>query len=257
MSAAPPPVALPATASSPQIAPAPPASRSVPTDAPSRAARSRASRRARVKDLGAICGVLTVATGTGYLVALHSGGVLHDRMLPWILGRSLGLAAYVSLSALVALGIWFRHPWKVARRAPGPEALLRAHVALAAGTIGLLIGHICAIALDHYAGVGWIGVFVPWESQYRPTAVALGSLALYGVVLVVLTAALAGSVARRVWLPVHAIAVPLFCLSLVHGLLAGSDTHVMWWLYAVTGAVVAVLQVSRFLTDRPLSAEVS
>ena len=256
MSVAPPPAASQATASSPLTAPAP-ASRPVWPDAPAATARSRACRCARVKDVGAICGVLTVATGTGYLVALHSGGVLHDRMLPWILGRSLGLAAYVSLSALVALGIWFRHPWQVGRRTPGPEALLRAHVALAAGTIGLLIGHICALALDHYAGVGWIGVFVPWHAQYRPTAVALGSLAFYGVVLVVLTAALAGSVARRIWLPVHAIAVPLFFLCLVHGLLAGSDTHVMWWLYAATGALVAALQVSRFLAHRPLPVEVA
>ena len=107
MSVAPPPAASQATASSPLIAPVPapvPGSRPVSPDEPAAAARSRACRCARVKDVGAIGGVLTVATGTGYLVALHSGGVLHDRMLPWILGRSLGLAAYVSLSAVGGTG---------------------------------------------------------------------------------------------------------------------------------------------------------
>ncbi len=195
--------------------------------------------------------VLVVSVGTGYVVAKHSASLLHDRMLPWILSRALGLGAYVALSALVALGIWFRHPWRVVRRVPGPQALLRAHASLAAATVVLLAGHVVAVALDHYAGVGWTGVFVPWHAQYRPTAVALGSLAMYGIVLVVVTAALAGSVARRVWLPIHSVSAVFFGLCLAHGLLAGSDSRVLWWLYALSGAAVAVLQVSR-LWARPV-----
>ncbi len=148
-------------------------------------------------------------------------------------------------SALVAVGIWFRHPWRVARRTPSPEALLRAHVTLAACTVALLVGHVTALALDRFAGVGWIGVVVPWHAQYRPTGVALGSLALYGIVLVAATAALAGSIARRVWLPVHSVSSVVFGLSLTHGLLAGSDSGVLWWMYAASGSVVAVLLVSR------------
>jgi predicted ferric reductase len=204
------------------------------------------SARSGGSGLGTTCAVLVVSVGTGYLVAAHSTGLLRDRMLPWILSRALGLGAYVALSALVALGIWFRHPWRVHRRMPGPHALLRAHASLAAATVVLLAGHIVAVALDHFAGVGWAGVFVPWHAQYRPTAVALGSVAMYGIVLVVVTAALAGSVARRVWLPIHSTSAVLFGLCLAHGLLAGSDSHVLWSLYALSGALVGVLQVSRF-----------
>jgi hypothetical protein len=191
--------------------------------------------------------VLAASVGVGYVVASHSTGVLHDRMLPWILARCLGLAAYVALAALVVLGIWFRHPWRLTRRTPGPEALLRMHVALAASTIALLAGHIAASALDRYAGVGWSGALIPWHATYRPTAVALGTIAVYGIVLVSLSAALAGSLARRVWLPIHSVAAVLFGVSLVHGLLAGSDSRVLWWLYAASGAVVLVLQLTRML----------
>ncbi len=105
-------------------------------------------------------------------------------MLPWILTRCLGIGAYLSLSALVVVGLWFRHPWRVARRIPGPEALLRTHVALATATAVLLVGHIVAVCLDSFAGVGWVGAFVPWASAYRPTASAWGRLAMYGIVLV-------------------------------------------------------------------------
>jgi methionine sulfoxide reductase heme-binding subunit len=198
-----------------------------------------------------VCGVLAVSLGVGLVAAQHSTTLVHDRMLPWILSRALGLGDYVALSALVALGIWYRHPWRVWRRVPGPHALLRAHAALAAATVVLLAGHITAVSLDHYAGVGWSGSFVPWHSHYRPTAVALGSLGLYGIVLVSVTAALAGSLARRVWLPIHSVSAVLFGLCLAHGLLAGSDSRVLWWLYAVTGVVVAVLQVTRMVA-RPI-----
>ena len=141
----------------------------------------------------------------------------------------------------------------MARGAAHPDAAVpdsRAHLSLAAATVVLLAGHVAAVALDRYAGVGWRGALVPWGAQYRPTAVALGTLALDGIILVGATAALAGSIARRVWLPVHGISSVLFVLCLAHGLLAGSDSHVLWALYAGTGLAVAFLQVSR-LVARP------
>jgi hypothetical protein len=199
--------------------------------------------------------VLTASLGAGWILARHSVGLTHDRMLPWIMARCLGLAAYVVLSALVLVGIWFRHPWRVHRRTPRPESLLRAHAALAAGTICLLVGHILATVLDTYAGVGWTGAFAPWHSAYRPTDVALGTIALYGLVLVAGTAALAGSVARRIWLPIHSVSSVIFGLCLAHGLLTGSDSHALWWMYAGTGILVALLLVTRSLARRAMPAE--
>jgi hypothetical protein len=209
----------------------------------------------RVGDVGSVLAVLGVSLGAGWVLALHSEGVTHDRMLPWIMARCLGLAAFVTFSALVALGIWFRHPWRIAWRAPRPESLLRAHAALAAATLVLLIGHILATVLDSYAGVGWAGAFTPWHSAYRSTGVALGTIALYGMVLVAGTTALAGSLARRIWLPIHSSSNILFGLCLAHGLLAGSDSHTLWWMYAGTGILVALLQVSRTMARRAIAAE--
>jgi predicted ferric reductase len=176
-------------------------------------------------------------------------------MLPWILTRCFGIGAYLSLSALVAVGIWFRHPWRTVRRTPGPEAVLRAHVALAAATVVLLVGHIVAVCLDSFAGVGWTGAFVPWSSAYRPAAVGVGTVAMYGIVLVVGTATLAGSIARRVWLPVHSLSAVIFGLCVAHGLLAGSDSHELWWMYAASGALVGTLQGTRLLARVPVLAE--
>ena len=212
-------------------------------------------RRRGWRDIAALVVVLAVSIGAGFVVAVHSEALLHDRMLPWILGRSLGVASYVALTALVALGIWFRHPWRVTRRTPSPETLLRSHAALAACTLALLAGHVTALVLDRYSGVGWTGMLVPWHAQYRPTGVALGSIALYGLVLVAASAALAGSLARRVWLPVHSVSSLVFAVSLAHGVVAGSDSRVLWSMYLVTGGVVAALQASRLLVHRMTPGE--
>lgn len=197
--------------------------------------------------VGCVLGVSLVA---GNAIAAWTAPLVHNRMLPWILGRSLGVASYLTLTVLVAMGTWLRHPWRRFLRFPRPETLLRTHVALAAVMVSLVIGHMTAIALDHYAGVGWIGALEPWHAQYRPTAVTLGTLSLYGMVLVILTAALAGSIARRVWFPIHSASALIFCLSLAHGVFAGSDSHALRWMYVATGGAVAVTQVTRWVARR-------
>jgi sulfoxide reductase heme-binding subunit YedZ len=206
--------------------------------------------RSAAGTLGLVAVVVTVSTAVAYEVTLRSGALVHNKMLPWILGRSLGVASYLTLTALVVLGIWLRHPWRNRLWSPRPESLLRAHVVLAACTVVLLAGHLASIALDHYAGVGWTGTFVPWQAQYRPTAVAIGTVAFYGIVLVAGTAALAGSLGRRVWFPIHMVSAMIFCLCLAHGAMAGTDSHTLRWLYVITGGVVAATQITRWVARR-------
>ena len=199
-----------------------------------------------VRSLLVLCAVVGISTALGNVIGDRSGTLLHNKMLPWILGRSLGIGCYLALTALVVVGMWLRHPWRLRVRSLHPESLLRAHATLAACTVTLLLGHLTAIALDHYAGVGWIGAFVPWHAAYRPTAVALGTLALYALVLVGGTAALAGWIGRRIWFPIHTVSSAVFALTLMHGVLAGSDSHALRWLYAVSGALVVCVQLTRW-----------
>ena len=211
-------------------------------------ARSIAWASSTLLVVGCVLGVSLVA---GNAVAAWTAPLVHNRMLPWILGRSLGVASYLALTALVVIGTWLRHPWRRYVQFLRPETLLRTHVALAAGMVTLVMGHLTAIALDHYAGVGWVGAFAPWHAQYRPTAVTLGTLSLYGMVLVIITAALAGSIARHVWFPIHGASSLIFCLSLAHGVFAGSDSHTLRWMYVATGGAVAATQVSRWIVHQP------
>ena len=59
-----------------------------------------------------LAGLLVAALLVGRFAGTPTQTLLHNKMLPWILGRSLGVATYLSLTAMVVLGLWLRHPWR-------------------------------------------------------------------------------------------------------------------------------------------------
>jgi len=201
---------------------------------------------------------VTAAVGglAGFAASSWAGAAPVGRMLPWVLGRGLGIAAYLSLTALTLMGLWLRHPWAQRWRKPSPATRIRVHAVLAAATIVLVIGHVVALVLDSFAGVGVAGALIPGRSGFRPFAVALGTVSVYLGLLVGGSAALAGRLAGRAWRPIHRIAGLVFGLIWLHGLLAGSDTPRLRVMYAVTGAVVVFLAVSRRLASGPVRVPV-
>lgn len=191
----------------------------------------------------------------GRLLGTWAAPALHDRMLPWSLGRGLGLAGLLSLTALVASGLWLRHPWRRDSRRVPPAAQLRIHATLAGATAALVAGHVVSLALDRYAGVGWTGALVPGRSVYRPLGVGLGTAALYLGLLVGGAAALAGRVGiGRRWLPVHRLSAGTFALVWAHGLLAGSDDAALRGVYVGGGLLIAVLASTRWYARRTSTA---
>jgi methionine sulfoxide reductase heme-binding subunit len=198
--------------------------------------------------------ITTALTGSaGFLAVRMLGSSFANRMLPWVLGRGLGIAGYLCLVTLTGLGLWLHHPWRVRFRRPAVQAQLRMHATLAALTLVVIAGHVVALVLDRYAGVGVRGAVVPGAASYRPVAVGIGTASLYLGVLIGVSAALAGRVARRAWLPIHRLAGVAFVGVWLHAVLAGSDSARLSVLYVATGAAVAVLAVTRRLAAAPLS----
>jgi predicted ferric reductase len=185
-----------------------------------------------------------------WIGVLWAGGAGVGTMLPWIVGRGLGIAGYLSLSGLTLFGLWLRHPWRTRVAKPSPETVLRVHAVLAPLTLVLIVGHIVALALDPFAGVGWAGAFVPGASAYRTVAVAIGTLSLYFGGLVGITAALAGRWRHLPWLPIHRFASLTFVAVWLHGVLAGSDTAVMMPIYAATGLLTLIAWITRRTAHR-------
>lgn len=195
--------------------------------------------------------VLIVSAGAGAAVAVLGIPVVHNPYFPWIVGRGLGLSAFVSLSCLVALGLWLRHPWRLRWTVMHPETALRLHAALASATLVLVAGHLASLASDRYAGVGWRGAVLPGASAYRTVPVALGVAAFWALIAIGLSARLGAGLLRGRWLLVHWLSMPVFAATFVHGALAGTDTVPLRFAYVVTGLGVTALWVTRRLA-RPV-----
>ncbi len=200
----------------------------------------------------AASGVLFATFAGGFAIVSISASARQNRMAPWIVGRGLGVAAYLALTAVVLLGTWYSHPWRFRRPVLHPAVQLRAHAVLASATLALVAGHVSALILDRYARVGVGGAFIPGTSGYRPGAVALGTVALYLGAAAGGTAALAGRIlAGHRWLEVHRFAALVFVTCWFHGVLAGSDTPALRPMYIVTGVAVLVLTVTRHAARSP------
>jgi sulfoxide reductase heme-binding subunit YedZ len=192
---------------------------------------------------------LALAAALGYVGVSAVVARVSAQMLPWVLGRAFGVAAYLGLFVMTGLGLWLRHPWRIRRATWSGPAVHRAHALLASVTLLFIAGHVVALAVDRYAGVGWAGTFVPGHSGYRPLAVALGTVGLYVGLAVGLSARLAGWIGGRAFLRIHQLGIVGFAIVLGHGFLAGSDRTALLPVYAVTGAAISALAISRRLAE--------
>ena len=199
-------------------------------------------------------GVLVGVVCLGFVIGRFAGPAVHTKMWPWVVGRGIGIAAYIALSALTAAGLWTRHPLRQRSGLGNPATWLHVHAALGAAALVLTVTHVVVLALDKYAGVGWVGVFVPGRATYRPLAVALGSIGLYVALIVGGTAALAGYLFRRSWRPLHYFALLSFASICAHGVLAGSDATALRPIYIATGLFVGLLALSRWAIPSGLAA---
>jgi sulfoxide reductase heme-binding subunit YedZ len=142
---------------------------------------------------------------------------------PWVAARALGITAYLLLTLEVATGVWLSHP----RNSGNPRTsrvVFPWHELLTVFTGAFLALHIVLLAVDPYAGVAWIGAFVPGFSQYRTIPVAIGSVALYAMVITAATAKWTRLLPAGWWLKVHRLTALVFLAAWMHGVLAGTDT---------------------------------
>jgi DMSO/TMAO reductase YedYZ heme-binding membrane subunit len=183
--------------------------------------------------------VLALCVTAGYLLGDLVSPITHNRMFPWMVARATGVGAFIAISAMTIVGLRFRHPARASKGAH-KETLLRIHVALGPALTALIVAHVWALLADKYAGVSRASLLIPDAAKYRPGATTLGVLAAWMICAVLVTSALAGRrpIGSR-WALAHKLVYPAFALIWLHGVLAGSDTPALRWLYAGIGAAVA------------------
>lgn len=165
--------------------------------------------------------------------------------LPWDLARSAGFVAFLAATGAVVLGA--RRPSSLPLRGL-PARIYALHRALGIVSLAALGTHLAALRFDTFIGFTWSELLlVPWTGGYRPLAVTVGWAAM---LFLILTAA-SGGLRRFLpgWRTVHALAYATFATSLLHGVLAGSDSGSPWavTLYLVTATAVTAVVLLRLV----------
>jgi DMSO/TMAO reductase YedYZ heme-binding membrane subunit len=119
-------------------------------------------------------------------------------------------------------------------------------------TVVFLGVHLVSLLADSYVQFGLLDILVPFASQWRPAAVALGIIAFWLVVAVAVTSVAVRRLPRRWWRGVHLASYATFWLTSIHGALAGTDASRSLY---VTTAGVALMAVVIAVSQRILTSD--
>ncbi len=169
-------------------------------------------------------------------------------MTMWILIRAAGIGAYVMLFLSVAWGLVSTTGIVTSRVSKASSNQF--HAFAASTGLALLGAHLGLLLVDSFMPFAPVDVLVPFHATYRPVATTFGVIAMYAMVVVVVSSWVRKQLRPRIWRRVHLLAMPAFTLSLLHGVFAGSDATRLWMvaLYGGTGLTVLFLVLVRGLT---------
>ena len=168
---------------------------------------------------------------------------------PWIIARVGGIVSYLLLSVSVILGLC------TSLRLTDPflhrGSLVYLHRIVALSTLIFTALHVSGLLLDKYVKISFLNSLIPFSTDYRPFWTGLGTLTLYGLGAVIISFYLASTFGYKLWRITHYLSFGLFFSSLLHGVLAGSDSHSPWMqvLYGSTGFGVVFLTGLRFTSS--------
>lgn len=173
----------------------------------------------------------------------------------WYVARGSGLVAAAALIVLILSGIGQVTGYTY--RFLDPLTAWASHRALGiAFGVSVLI-HITSLLFDHFVPFNVWQILVPWLSTYRPAVVfgmhlgslwvALGVLAFYGVVLVIVTSLLWVEKKPYTWKLFHLLVYAIALFVFVHALYLGTDlVHGFYrWLWIMLGIITALAVLHR------------
>ncbi|MSQ36065.1 MAG: hypothetical protein EXR63_02830 [Dehalococcoidia bacterium] len=170
-----------------------------------------------------------------------------QRPLQWWAGRVTGIGAYIALSMFFGLMVSSRG----LDGAIGRKTILEHHQQWALSAVVFSVAHVVVIASDGYVNIDVRGSLVPGQSAHLTGAVAVGTLALWGIGVLVVSSWLRAYMNYVAWRAIHATATGAFLLALAHGLVAGTDTkyELVRWVHLASGAAVSGATVFRLLYE--------
>lgn len=156
----------------------------------------------------------------------------------WYVTRGSGVVAWLMLTASVIWGVVLST--KAFPEHRRPAWLLDLHRWLGGLAVLFLVIHLVALWADSYVEFGLADLAIPYASDWKPGAVALGVGAAWLLVAVELTSLAVRRLPRRVWRGIHLTSYVTFWLTSLHAAFAGTDSTSPLYLVTAVASVVAV-----------------
>ena len=171
----------------------------------------------------------------------------------WYAARAGGIVSWGLLAASVlwglALSTRFFNQSAFGNR-PRPNWLLDMHQWLGTLTMVFIGVHVGSLLLDSYTHFGITDVLVPFASDWDPAAVAWGVVAFWMLLAVEGTALARRWLPKKVWRSVHYLSFPVFVLSTIHGVAAGTDATTTFAVATVVVVIAVVAMLSFVRLDQ-------
>ena len=160
----------------------------------------------------------------------------------WYVSRSTGLVAAALLLASLVFGMLMST--RLLRSVDRPAWLLAMHRRTSGLAVLATGGHIAALVADNYVHFGASEILVPFASEWKSTAVALGVIATYLLVIVQVTSLMMKKLPRKVWRRIHLASYGSAWLAVIHAGMAGTDTSNRLYRIVSLVAILAVTSVA-------------
>lgn len=185
---------------------------------------------------------------------------LTDPHIWWYITRASAMIGWALMTLSVVWGILLST--RILRRIDNPGWLQDLHRFLGGLAVIMVLLHMGTLMLDGWLQLSLVEVLVPFTSDYRPLAVALGVVAFYLLIAVQGSSMIMHRLPRRFWKGLHYSSYATVLLVSLHAGLAGTDVASLGYrilAYSLIGltAVATVIRVAvTARTNRAASAEV-
>ncbi|WP_337103521.1 ferric reductase [Paenibacillus sp. YIM B09110] len=138
----------------------------------------------------------------------------------WHMTRIFGIAAYLLLFGGMAHGMLYGYPFA---KGPLKAKLHRWHTRLTGGGVIVTLLHAFILMIDTYSPFTAVEILVPFTARSHPFWYGLGTLAMYGMLVLMLSSDMRPKLKRPLWIAIHMLSYPIYLIALLHGIKVGTD----------------------------------